>query len=98
MIDPSDSWDGAPFRIPLEMLRIKQPVSAGMDPCVLLGMVPILRRTTQDLPPILVDARCTPANPCGSWRVQDGRHRDFAHVIAGRRDILSVRDPDGEHG
>lgn len=97
-IDPSDRYDGAPFRIPLRLLRVKDPVTAGIDPCVLLGMVPILRKTTQDLPPILVDDHCTRLNPCGSWRTQDGRHRFFAHVIAGRHDIVAVLDPGGEHG
>ncbi len=97
-VDHSDIWDGAEFRVPLHLLRVKVPVTAGMDPCVLLGMVPILRKTTQDLPPILVDDLCTPQNPCGSWRAQDGRHRFFAHVIAGRHDIAARLDPGGEHG
>ena len=96
--DPSDPWDGAEFRVPLHLLRVKVPVPAGMDPCVLLGMVPILRRTTQDLPSILVDDHCSSLNPCGSWRVQDGRHRFFAHVIAGRHDAAARLDPGGEHG
>lgn len=94
-IDPSDPFDGAPFRVPLELLRLKPPVTAGLSPYTLLGMVPLLRNTTLDHAPILVDARCT---GCGSWRVQDGRHRFVGSVMAGRHDILAKLDPGGEHG
>ena len=94
MIDPGDSWDGEPFRIPLELLRVKQPVSAGMNIFTQASLVPLLRNTTLDHDPILVDAQCP---TCKVWRVQDGRHRFVASVMAGRRDILSLRDPDGEH-
>jgi hypothetical protein len=94
-IDPSDSYDGAPFRIPLELLRLKPPVTAGLDPFTLLGCVPLLRKTSGDHDPILVDAQCP---TCRSFRIQDGRHRYVASVMAGRHDIVALRDPGGEHG
>ena len=94
-IDPSDRFDGEPFRIPLELLRLKPPVTAGLNPYNLLGMVPLLRNTTLDHDPILVDAEC---RSCGSFRVQDGRHRFVASVMAGRHDIMARLDPGGEHG
>ena len=97
-VDHSDIWDGAEFRVPLHLLRIKVPVTAGMSPYTLLGLVPLLRNTTGDHEPILVDDHCTSLNPCGSWRAQDGRHRFFANVMAGRHDIAARLDPGGEHG
>jgi hypothetical protein len=72
-----------PIRIPIERLHLKKPVTAGMDPCVLLGLVPKLRKTTEDWDPILVREHV------GGWEIQDGRHRFFASVIAGRPDILA---------
>jgi hypothetical protein len=82
--------DTAEFRIPLENLRLKPPVPAGMNSYVLLGKVPLLRNSFEDHAPILVDAQCS---GCGSFRVQDGRHRFVASVMAGRRDVLARRDP-----
>ena len=83
------------FRIPLELLRMKRPVAAGMDIFTMASMVPFLRKTTQDLPAILVDDLCTSLNPCGSWRIQDGRHRYTSNVMAGRWDILARLDLGG---
>lgn len=74
------------FRIPLERLHLKPNIPAGMDVCVLLGLVPLLRKTAQDHDPILVK------EDAGGWEIQDGRHRFFASVIAGRPDILAEQE------
>lgn len=83
------------FRIGLDALRFKPSVPAGMNIFTLASLVPLLRNTALDHDPIFVDACCP---TCGCWRVQDGRHRFVAAVMAGRHDVLARRDPDGEHG
>lgn len=71
------------FRVPVSHLRLKPNVPAGMDPCILLGLVPLMRKTAEDHDPILV-------RPDGDlWEIQDGRHRFMAAVIAGRPDVLA---------
>ena len=94
-VDHSDIWDGAEFRVPLHLLRMKPAVTAGMDIFTLASLVPLLRKTTHDHAPILVDARCS---SCGVYQIQDGRHRFAASVMAGRHDIAARLDPGGEHG
>lgn len=75
------------FRVRVEDLRLKPNIPAGMDPYVLLGLVPLMRRTAQDHTPI----RVLPLGD-GTWRVMDGRHRFLAAVIAGRPDVLAQLD------
>jgi hypothetical protein len=75
-----------PFRIPIERLHLKPNVTAGMCPYTLLSLVPLLRKTAQDHDPILVK------EDRGGWEIQDGRHRFFASVIAGRPDILAEQE------
>jgi hypothetical protein len=85
------------FRVPLEHLLLKHPVTAGMDLDVVAALVPLLRETTQDHDPIEVSWMSwvwsdTPSrigrDRFELWRIQDGRHRFFASVVAGRSDIL----------
>jgi len=81
------------FRVPLDHLILKHPVTAGMDLDVVAELVPLLRETTQDHDPIEVIGLgwCwgeNPTRPFELWRVADGRHRFFASVAAGRPDIL----------
>lgn len=83
------------FRIPLHLLRLKENIPAGMDLYTMAALVPKLRKTGQDHPPILVDDLCP---SCHSFRVQDGRHRFFSSVLAGRHDILGRWDPNGRPG
>jgi hypothetical protein len=71
------------IRIPIERLHLLPNIPAGMDPCVLLGLVPLLRKTGEDHPPILVREHGD------GWQILDGRHRFMAAVIAGRSDILA---------
>ena len=82
------------FRIPLHQLRLKPNIPAGGNGYQLLGRVPMLRQTSEDYDPVLVDDQCA---GCGSFRVQDGRHRFMASVLAGRVDILAQLDPGGVH-
>lgn len=79
----------ATFRVPVERLRFKAPIAAGMDPYVLLGLVPMLRKTSQDHDPILVSPPCP---TCGDRVVLDGRHRWIASVIAGRGCVLATEE------
>jgi hypothetical protein len=82
------SSDGS-FRAPVEKLRFKAPIAAGMNPFTLMGLVPLLRNTSQNHDPILVSPPCP---TCGDRVVIDGRHRWIASVIAGRADVLAVEE------
>lgn len=73
-----------PFKVPIANLMFKVPVTAGMNPYVLLGMVPLLRNTTQDHEPILVSWLWSDV-----YRIEDGRHRTIASIIAGRWYVLA---------
>lgn len=75
------------YRARIDRLRFKDGViTAGLNPYVLLGMVPILRNTAGDHPPILTGPGCP---TCGVQPVLDGRHRWAASVMAGRVDVLA---------
>jgi hypothetical protein len=79
------------FRWPVDRLRFKDPIPAGMNPYVLRGLVPLLRGSNEDHDAISVGEPC-PA--CGTADVLDGRHRWIASVIAGRPDVLAnAEDP-----
>jgi hypothetical protein len=75
-------------RIPVDRLLLKPAVSAGMSPFVLLSLAHLFRTTTEDADPITVTAL-----DGGLYRVDDGRHRYFASVIAGRPDVLATLEP-----
>lgn len=77
------------FRVPVTNLRFKDPIPAGMDPYVLMALVPLLRKTNEDHPAILVSPPCP---TCGDRIVLDGRHRWIASVIAGRADVLAEEE------
>lgn len=74
------------IHVPINRLRFKDPITAGMNPYALLGMVPLLRNTAQDHSPILVGEPC---GACGTATVLDGRHRWIANVMAGRVHVLA---------
>jgi hypothetical protein len=78
----------APVRIRVEHLRIKANVTAGMNYLRIGALAYQLRGTTEEPePPIEVV-------PDGDgWRIDDGRHRYFAAVIAGRPDVLCIVRP-----
>jgi hypothetical protein len=77
------------IRVPITRLRFKVPITAGMNPYTLLGLVPLLRDTSQDHPPILVGPPCP---ECGVRIDLDGRHRWIASVMAGRHDVLAMEE------
>lgn len=80
---------GDTFRVPVNALRFKDPITAGMDACLTLGKVPQLRKTAEDDAPIVVTPDCP---TCGVRVVLDGRHRWVAAVMAGRADILATEE------
>lgn len=78
------------FRVPIEDLRLKANIPAGMDYPVVGGFIKRLRTTNQDWDPIVVRREDD-----GTWRIMDGRHRFFASVCAGRSDVLAVEEETG---
>lgn len=74
------------FEHPIDRLRFKVPIAAGMNPYILLGMVPLLRNTSEDHEAIIVSPGCP---TCGDRIVLDGRHRWVASVMAGRPYVLA---------
>lgn len=79
------------FRVGLHRLHFRENVPAGMNPFVIMGLVPLLKGSTEDHDPVLV----RPAACCafGCWEIADGRHRVVASLIAGRPDVLAELDP-----
>lgn len=75
------------FRVPLDMLLFPDPVAAGLNPYVLLGLVPLYRNSNEDTVPITVTAEGV------YWRVADGRHRAIASMMAGRKHVLALLVP-----
>jgi len=74
------------FRIRLEDIRVLKPVPCGMDPYTLMSLVPLMRTTTEDHPPVLV------RRDGDGWRLLDGRHRFVAALMGGRQDILAEEE------
>lgn len=75
------------FYADITRLHFIKPVTAGMDPYVLMALVPLMRKTTEDHPPIVVrPSRCCPEQ---CWEVLDGRHRWIAAVMGGRSEVLA---------
>ena len=70
-------------RIKLNKILVPTPVSAGMNPLVLMSLVYMYRSTTEDAEPIVLRKEGR------YYRITDGRHRFMASVIAGRRRILA---------
>jgi hypothetical protein len=77
------------FRVDLDTLIFKKPVTAGINVYRLMSLIPLLRETTLDHEAILVG----PVSSCCGHRViLDGRHRVMASIAAGRPDILAVEE------
>lgn len=67
----------------LDRLLFPQPVSAGMNPFVLMSLAYFYRSGNEHADPIRV-------TPTGAfYRISDGRHRAVASMIAGRKTILA---------
>jgi hypothetical protein len=72
------------FRARIEDIRLGPNVTAGMNVYVIMGLVPLLKASTEDHKPVTVRPL-----PGGAWRLIDGRHRLVAALIAGRPDVLA---------
>ena len=75
------------FRVPIEDVRLPRNVAAGVNFLVLASLAHLLRATTEDPPPILVQPLEN-----ATYRVSDGRTRFLAAVVAGRPDVLAELD------
>jgi hypothetical protein len=71
-------------RIRVDRILLPEPVSAGMNPLVLMSLAHHYRSTTDDVDPILVRREGK------HYRISDGRHRFVASVIAGRRRVFAT--------
>lgn len=71
------------IRVPLQFLRIKANVAAGLNPLVLYSLAHFMRSTTDDPPPAVVRQ-----NADEDYTILDGRHRYVAAIVAGRADLL----------
>lgn len=84
--DGPTSPEAGPFRVRVEDVLMPPAVAAGMNPYVLMGLVPRLLQTTEDHTPIVV------RREGDWWRIVDGRHRFVASILAGRPDVLALEE------
>jgi hypothetical protein len=70
--------------IPLDRLLFPEPVTAGMNPFVLLSLAYLYRTSNEDVAPILVYQQGD------LYWITDGRHRAVASMIAGRKTVLAT--------
>lgn len=74
-----------PQEIGVDRILLLPNVPAGMNPLLLSHLTYILRsRNDHEVPPIEV------WRDGSNYRIKDGRHRFFAHVIAGRQTVSAV--------
>ena len=77
------SWKKLSNLVELDRLLFPEPVSAGMNPFVLMSLAQVYRSGNEHLEPITI-------TPEGSvYRISDGRHRAVASMIAGRKVVLA---------
>ena len=69
-------------RIRIERLLMPRNVSAGANPLVVMSLAYAMRSTHFDPEPVLVRREGK------YYRIEDGRHRFMASVIAGRHNLL----------
>jgi len=67
----------------LDRLLFPEPVSAGMNPFVLMSLAYFYRSGNEHLEPIQV------THVQSFYRISDGRHRAVASMIAGRKLVLA---------
>lgn len=72
------------LRVRIEDLRFGANPPAGMNVLVLMSLAYLLKSTTEDPEPVIVEAEDN------GFRISDGRHRAVAALIAGRPDVLCV--------
>lgn len=70
--------------MPVERVLLPPSITAGMNVMVLVSLAYMLRTSRRDPEPVLL------APEGALWRIEDGRHRFMAAVIAGRPDVLGV--------
>lgn len=78
----SDDWD----YYNLDSLLFPEPVSAGVNPYVLMSLTYLFRSTNEDVEPIEVTLETDTI-----YRIKDGRHRAMAAMMAGRKYISARR-------
>lgn len=69
--------------IPLDQVLYPEPVTAGLNPLVLMSLAYHYRAGNDHTPPITVTQHGD------LYRITDGRHRAVASMIAGRKTILA---------
>jgi hypothetical protein len=74
-----------PQLLPLEQLLLCEPVTAGMNPYVLMSLAYLYRSSNEDVDPITVTRASADL-----YRITDGRHRAIASLLAGRKTVLGV--------
>lgn len=79
--------------VPLDRLLFPEPVTAGMNPFVLMSLAYLYRAGNEHTTPIRVTR-------CGDlYRITDGRHRAVASMIAGRKTVLAkIKEGAGDAG
>lgn len=77
-------YDGVDL-INIEELMFPEPVSAGMNPFVLMSLAYLMRSTNEDVEPIIVQRESLSV-----YRIVDGRHRAVAAMMAGRKYIAAT--------
>lgn len=82
------------FRAPIEKIRLPKPVAAGMNPYVLMCLAQLMRSSNEDPPPVKLEP--DPQSTDGGWVLEDGRHRLFGAVMAGRPDVLATDEDEGD--
>lgn len=71
------------FLAQLDRLLFPEPVTAGMNPLVLMSLAHFYRAGNEHLQPIAVTVE-------GDYhRIADGRHRAVASMVAGRKVVLA---------
>lgn len=74
------------IRVRVEKLLFPPPVSAGMNPLVLMSLAYMMRSSHRDPEPIEVYVA---SSKSGIYYIKDGRHRTVAAMMAGRPDVLA---------
>lgn len=69
---------------PIASILFPTPVSAGMNPYILMSLAYMYRATNEHAKPVELTVEG------GYYRLKDGRHRVVASMMAGRKTILGV--------
>lgn len=72
--------------LPIELMTFPPPVTAGMDPYILMSLAGMYRKTNEHADPIEVIFDPETAY----YAIKDGRHRVVASMMAGRKTVLAT--------